>query len=229
MKDCVFCGQPLERPISLNFIFSFQATKIPLACSKCLDEFQAIDAKTTCPGCFRPQEEAALCADCKKWRQYVPTIEPKHTALFAYNEAARDYMKQFKFQGDVKLADLFAEKIHKALQPYTKTHLITLIPTSAASYQMRGFNAVDLLLQYANIAHHPLLEHIRETELQSSKTRSERLKSVQPFALISPKDLEGLEKPVLVVDDVYTTGRTIFHARELLEKSVDTASFSLFR
>ena len=40
---------------------------------------------------------------------------------------------------------------------------------------------------------------------------------------------ENMTKPVLILDDVYTTGRTIFHARELLETSVMTSSISLFR
>lgn len=54
---------------------------------------------------------------------------------------------------------------------------------------------------------------------QSSKNRQERLLLKQPFSI--KKEWQGkLEgKSILLVDDVYTTGRTILYAKKLIEDS----------
>lgn len=229
MKSCTFCGRTIPNEISLGFLFSFKSFKPPLVCQKCFSEFQAVQESQACPGCSRMQTNTELCTDCLKWRKYSPKLKLNHKAIYVYNEIAREYMNQYKFQGDVILAEIFSEILFSYLKPFTKTHVITTIPASAVSYQNRGFKPVDLLLKYANIPHTPILKHVKSTKPQSSKTRSERLQADQPFAVISPKELANLKKPILIVDDVYTTGRTIYHARELLEETVATASVSLFR
>ncbi len=53
---------------------------------------------------------------------------------------------------------------------------------------------------------------------QSEKSREERLQMTQPFELKVSKEKIRNQR-VLLVDDVYTTGRTLFHAAELLYKN----------
>lgn len=229
MNQCVFCNRRLSREVSMHKIFSFQKLEEPLACKRCRDKFQKINLETACPGCSRQQDAKDYCLDCKKWQHFSPGIPPKHRALYEYNDMAKQYMSDFKFQGDVHLAKLWSKEISQFLKPYTTTHTLTVIPASQKSYQKRGFNQVELLLKYADIAYTPLIKHVKDTGLQSSRSRSERLKSIQPFELISSITIEGIMKPVLIIDDVYTTGRTIFHAREVLEMVIPTASATLFR
>lgn len=219
----------LSRSVSIQKIFSFHAFEEELTCAKCFEQFILINPKTACPGCSRQQEEPDWCSDCIKWKKYLPSVEPRHKALFEYNEMARQYMNAFKFQGDVVLAKVFRKQLKKALKPYLKTHRITTIPSRSSSYQKRGFNQVELLLKSAEIPYDSLIIHAKETTLQSSQNRQERLKTVQPFEMNNRMKHENMTKPVLILDDVYTTGRTIFHARELLENSVETYSISLFR
>ena len=229
MKNCLFCNGKVSQNLSIQKIFSFHTLEEELTCPKCFEQFIAINPKTACPGCSRQQEEPDWCSDCIKWKKYLPSVEPRHKALFEYNEMARQYMNAFKFQGDVVLAKVFREQLKKALKPYLKTHRITTIPSRSSSYQKRGFNQVELLLKSAEIPYDSLIIHAKETVLQSSQNRQERLRAVQPFEMNDRMKHENMTKPVLILDDVYTTGRTIFHARELLETSVMTSSISLFR
>lgn len=234
MSHCLFCQQQLKTNISFSFLFSWKKIEKHLLCIKCAKRFEKLTETSTCPGCSRPQQNQQLCKDCKKWQERYPRLTLKHTALYAYNEMARNYMDQYKFQGDILLAEVFYKEIHEALKNYQKSHLIVPVPISPLSKKTRGFNQVELLLKRAAITYHSLLENKSLNSLQSSKNRSQRLKTPQPFHFINEEILkESTKNKILIVDDVYTTGRTILHARVLFERNLPThfktESFSLFR
>ena len=228
MNTCVFCGEKIEYILSLGFIFSFQALKESLVCETCFKKFERIESKKACPGCFRQQTKQKTCSDCRKWQQKLFNLPLKHTALYSYNEMAKEYMNQFKFQGDVLLAEVFSETLQHYLKPFQKTHTIVPVPLSESSQKNRGFNQVEQLLTQAGISYEVLLEHKGTDEKQSTKSKYERMQTAQPFKL---KDKRGLTvgKPILIIDDVYTTGRTIFQARESFGEKIATETFSLFR
>ena len=74
----------------------------------------------------------------------------------------------------------------------------------------------------------PLKDLLRRKELtpQSEKSRKARLEMEQPFELRVANGKIRNQK-VLLVDDVYTTGRTLFHGAELLYKNGAEAVESL--
>lgn len=228
MKACGFCGGMIQRKISIQFIFSSQRVEEQRMCPECTQKFERLAGKITCPGCNRKRAEARMCTDCQKWLKAYPNFSPKHQAVFLYNEMAREYMSRFKFQGDVVLANVFKDVLIKELKMKSQTHLLVPIPLSPLGKEVRGFNQVEVFLREANIPYHPLLIHKGEGKKQSSKSKGERLHTPQPFELKEKGELLG-EQPIVIVDDVYTTGRTIYHARNLLEAMGTTSSFSLFR
>lgn len=234
MNTCVLCNQPLKNHLSLSFLFSRQKLQEKFLCESCKNKFEKINPTNVCPGCFRPQNSKNYCEDCKKWQKQYPQMELNHEALYTYNKIARDYMDQYKFQGDLLLVNVFTNDLHTYLNKYQKDYWITPIPLNYFSKQNRGFNQVEVLLKQAEIAYVPFLENIRQEDSQSSKNRFERLKTPQPFQLINMDTFQKSTKnKILIVDDVYTTGRTILHARLLFEKSLpshyEIKTFSLFR
>lgn len=228
MRSCVFCQTAIRRPISISFIFSCQSLEESLACERCLKQFDRLKNYPTCPGCNRKQTEQKFCTDCINWQTKYPTCVPNHQALFTYNTVARQFMNQYKFQGDVALGKLLKEPIATFLKQKTKTHTIVPIPLSEKGQKTRGFNQVEVLLRQAEIPFENWLIYTGEGKKQSSKTKEERLQTKQPFQLVLQKEA-ALEKPFLIIDDVYTTGRTLYHARILLETVHRTETFSVFR
>ncbi len=95
---------------------------------------------------------------------------------------------------------------------------------------LRGFNQVEGLLEFAGVKYTPALIHCGTGEKQSSKNRKMRMLSPQPFKLneVFQDSIKG--KSVILVDDIYTTGRTFFHAADCLLKngaqSIETFSIS---
>lgn len=136
--------------------------------------------------------------------------------LYVYAEPnMRAYFEAYKFQGDYRLRQIFA----KTLQAYCKKYLrrgwsIVVIPVDEQTLATRGFDQVVGFLP--DIPKKMYLYHLKKFGRcpQSHKSRQERLATPQPFGYQGPADLE--RKNILLVDDIYTTGSTLYHARELL-------------
>ncbi len=242
MNSCIFCGKGISFPLSLSFIFSTKKLRESIICQTCRSQFQRIALAEACPGCSRPQKEQTLCLDCQEWQKEYPALRQKHTSLFRYNEMAKEYMKAFKVQGDLVLAELFTVELSKALADYQKTHHIVPIPISKESMANRGFNQVSLILEKSGIQYVDWLSHTGVGKKQATKNRKDRLLAQQFLEVnLDAKERRQINKPILIVDDIYTTGRTVVHAKEAFHifitstnekrenKNIEIASFSLFR
>ncbi|WP_268912814.1 ComF family protein [Lentilactobacillus sp. SPB1-3] len=162
-------------------------------------------------------ETNTICHDCQKWNDQNSVFV--NTAMFEYDEFMKEFMYQYKFNGDYRLRLIFATCIKDFIRShFKKTNLVVVpIPVSMTTMNTRGFNQVCGLLEYVNYQECLTVKSI-DKPLQSHKNRQGRLSTAQPFELINSttKNLAG--KNILIVDDVYTTGTTIRHAVKALEE-----------
>ena len=105
------------------------------------------------------------------------------------------------------------------------------IRLSAERYQQRGFNQVTAVLEAAGVRFQELLEKVVDTAPQAQRSRRKRLVEAQPFAVKPDVACEIKGKKLLLIDDVYTTGRTLYHAAEALQSfgPQSIRSFSIAR
>lgn len=214
MTACLLCQRQIRTKITLPWILSWQALARPVVCSACWAGFEPIDTTWTCPGCGRPQRDQQLCADCQRWGA---TNKFQNIALFTYNPAMQAYFQQYKFKGDYRLRQVFAPSMQAALKRLNAEVVLT-IPVTPRTFTTRGFNQVTGFL--TDGLNQPgiqtLVEH--KATAQSLKTREQRLQTSQPFELtLADHELSG--RTVVLVDDIYTTGRTIRHAADLILES----------
>ncbi|RKQ14567.1 ComF family protein [Ureibacillus endophyticus] len=165
-----------------------------------------------------------ICTECEQ--KFVPyeNTSKEVISLYQYNDAMKDFLHRYKFMHDVMLAKVFRAQIHEQL---SKTHAtIVPIPLHPTKLKERSFAQVDELLKAAHIPYEHFLEKTM-TDTQVGKTRQERLATPQFFKLI--KNCKN--KEIILVDDIYTTGVTINHAKNLLLHSgaKSVRAFTLIR
>ncbi|WP_231784221.1 ComF family protein [Lentibacillus sp. JNUCC-1] len=131
-----------------------------------------------------------------------------------YNDFMKDVITKWKYRGDYELgnmfADVFRDAFEKQYSNLKKDCLIVPVPLSSQRLKERAFNQAEMLARLLPVE--PVLAVERLSgEKQSKKSRRERILSKNPFIVTEP-----INKPVILVDDIYTTGTTLRHiARQL--------------
>lgn len=213
MPACLLCQSQIQIKLTLPWLLSWQPMRRPVVCDRCWQRFESIKRLHACPGCGRAQDQPTQCLDCARW----PTLAGFHNeALFRYNEAMQAYFHQYKFSGDYQLRQVFATVFQQAVRQriaHTAAIVVT-IPVTLATMQTRGFNQVSGWIPTIETAAVLTTQATTKLVPQSKKDRHARLLTPQPFKLTTPTDITG--QSILIVDDIYTTGRTIRHAASLL-------------
>jgi competence protein ComFC len=144
-------------------------------------------------------------------------------SVFHYNEFMKDLIARYKYRGDALLASLFQQHLQTAfMKNFACDYLIVPIPLSKERLYERGFNQARLLSEQLNA---PVIEPLRRVhfEKQSKKKRHERLQTENVFFIDESSEI--LNKKLLLIDDIYTTGTTVRHAAKLLmEHGAETVS-----
>lgn len=209
MAKCLLCNRRLSKKLTISEILFPGPIKQPVICNSCFQKFSRYSRENICQGCGR-EGEKQLCIDCQKWQQQYGWYL-NHYPIFHYNEAMKNFMQQYKFQGQYHLRVIFSEILQNVISGMEYDLLIP-IPVTEHTMKTRGFNQVTGLLE--GLSYTEALTHREKRKVaQSKKDRQSRLKTKQPFILNKSVDLRG--KRILIVDDIYTTGRTLYHAAAL--------------
>ncbi len=164
-----------------------------------------------CPICGEPAQTAKrICESCL-------LHPPPYTAmrnLAKYEGVIRDCVHALKYQNNQALGDYFAGDLADlVIKNNWKIDLVVPVPLSLKREVERGYNQASCLAKpLANrvgLRFHPYgLERTRETPSQVGLTGDERRKNVLGAFNAFPELVTG--KSILIVDDVMTTGATLF-------------------
>ena len=204
-----------------------------------------------CPDCGKPVPFGAAGCDChtlQTRRVDAPVCEhcgagldcctcaredglllPHIAAPFYYTGTVRDDLLELKFSGVRSLAGKLGREMAQCFAD-VQPDVVTAVPMSKESARRRGFNQSVLLAKVVasqlRLPCAALLQKTRETETQhtlSEKARRENLR--EAFALLPNTDVRG--KTVLLVDDIKTTGATLYECVKVLQESGAAAVYCL--
>lgn len=159
-----------------------------------------------------------ICGECLENK---PPFEFARS-LFYYNDEIRTLLSNLKYKKDTSVLSAIGELVSNCdLSAYEVCDYIVPVPLHKKRLQQRGFNQALLLAKVCfgssdTRIKTTLLERTRNTPPQVTLGGKERRKGLKNAFAVTP-GLDIIGATVCLVDDVYTTGTTVFQcSRELL-------------
>jgi ComF family protein len=181
-----------------------------------------------CPRCGRPQSSALLCPSCTGWPAEIDGIR----SPFRFDGVIRQAIHELKYKNLRAIAGLFAQ----CLNDYLITNpvpgeVVVPVPLHPKRLRERGYNQSHLLAQeLVKLTKLPLVDNCliraRHSPPQArTATVDERRSNVANAFSCRDQRLKG--KPVLLIDDVSTSGATLDGCARALKQAGATSVWGL--
>lgn len=196
----------------------------------------ALFLKPNCPLCDRPAE-SEFCTSCQRqlqrcqlttpgdfWKGELPVL-----VWGNYGGVLKRAIAALKYDNQPQLARplgywLAQAWLKSSVASRMQKLTVVPIPLHPLKLKKRGYNQAELIAQnfcdFTGYKHQPLgLERIRETEAQfglSAQAREQNLTDAFRMGHDFHKHLPN--SPVLLIDDIYTTGATVRAAAQILRR-----------
>lgn len=192
--------------------------------------------KPNCPLCARPAE-GECCTACQRQLQRCQLAQPDNfwtgelpvLVWGDYSGILKRAIAALKYDNQPQLSRPLGHWLAQAWlkSPATsrvKKLTVVPIPLHPIKLKKRRYNQAELISQnfcdFTGYKHQPLgLERIRETEAQfglSAQAREQNL--ADAFRIGNSFHKHSPNSPVLLIDDIYTTGATVRAAAQILQR-----------
>lgn len=210
--SCLQCHSYSREPICQNCAPLFAAPDL-YRCQRC--------------GIFipTPKESKKPCLDCKG--RSVLYIQ----APLLHRDEISEAISHFKYAKQIAWAPFFAATMYRHCRDYIENFdILTPVPLHRSRLRQRGFNqSEELAAQLSKLCHKPVAKLVRrrsQEHTQKGLTRRERLANLD--AVFSPRgSAEG--RRVLLIDDVTTTGTTLYKCAQSIKDAATVGGLSITR
>lgn len=207
---CIFCKKPLL------FIEEHEI------CKDCMSKLMYL-SPPLCDICGKPLADLNnLCQECKCSQIYFE----KAASVFHYAGLIQSMIYRLKYDGDKDIAcpiGLFMSHEVKGRGWHRDLEMIIPVPLHAERLYQRGFNQSLLLSEIIGRecrldVRDDILKRIRYTESQINFSKFDRIINVKnAFYIENNKSV--INKKILIVDDIMTTGATLNECSRILKQA----------
>lgn len=198
-----------------------------IICGICRNSLRKLEPPL-CTRCARelgPFSAREICHDCEDTTHYFK----RAWAVYDYNGHLKRLLHRIKFNSRRSPLGLFKKEMQMFAVKNLPENLAAIVPVPLDWKRSwtRGFNQAKVLAQFVSeVTDCPvmeLLEKKRLTTPQSRLKKRERLNNLEGSFRFRAGNNQGIlaHQPVLIVDDIYTTGSTAREcARALRENGI---------
>lgn len=202
----------------LDFIYPPQC----ILCNSRLEAFQYL-----CPSCesaFFRQKQISVQEKQSDFPNLKSKLKLKQVCtLWHFEDTIEELIHRVKYQNGPRLGKwlgMQVEREHGFFSQFTEPPIIIPVPLHAERRRERGYNQSECIAQGLHEKlgypiHTHILNRVRKTRTQTALTAEERQRNVEnAFRVIMAGPIQL--KPILLVDDVITTGATVNQCAEVL-------------
>ena len=189
-----------------------------------------------CSGCGNdlPQKEQLLCISClhqlpltnfylhegnrveKIFWGRIPVVTASAYLYFTKHSVLQRLLHQFKYKGNKAIGEYFGRRMGETFiqcNRYKDIEALIPLPLYYKKERKRGYNQAEIICRgIKDITGLPVMNHVVKrivhTETQTRQNREQRWKNIEEkFQLTDQVSL--VDKHVLLIDDVITTGATL--------------------
>jgi ComF family protein len=177
-------------------------------CSSCDQKLIPLQNQI-CQICGYPVDSGEICEKCSEDRPSFTKLR----SIYAYQDELRNALHRLKYSNDLGVGEILGQKCAEFLTLLNwEVDLILPVPLGKKRRRERGYNQSALIaLPLALIMKIPFCSNAilrkKETITQLEFKAEERKKNVKDAFSANPTLV--LEKNVLIIDDVITTGSTM--------------------
>lgn len=198
----------------LSFCRSYINTEnICKICSKDLDKDNEIEiSNNICSVCYNNEQS-----------YYFNRV----VSVIKYNELFRDMLKDFKFNYNINVANVFVKILEEYIldnkEYFYDFDIISSVPMYKDRFKQRGFNQSSLIgkgicsLLGVDFTDNLLVKNFH-THAQSTLNAEERRKNILNIFTLN-NEYDVVNKKILLIDDVFTTGSTLNECANVLVKN----------
>ncbi|WP_313339415.1 ComF family protein [Sedimentibacter sp.] len=182
-------------------------------CCDCEKKIKKI-VPPVCVKCSKPinyDKSTELCQECGGDERYFEISK----SLYAYEGVIKNAIYNYKYYNKPYFYKLFGNLITDFInkENYLNYDYIVSVPLHRSKLRKRGYNQSELLARHISnslsIPYIDALKRIKRTKKQSEKSKEERRKNLKDAFLIKASSDKIINRSVLLVDDIYTTGSTV--------------------
>lgn len=184
-----------------------------VVCKDCLKTAIPV-RKPACFWCNKLQDNGKTCTTCRP-RTYLSGA----TIPFRFQDSVAELIYRLKYNGDRAIGRYFAVTLANHV-PSGKFDYITYVASTGSSQRRRGYNQAQIIAKQLSVVTGIPLQNLllRSSHVdQIGLNRQQRLASVGGSFVKTSYNV--LNKRILLIDDVVTTGATINECSKVLKNN----------